>query len=231
LRPAAFSARALSVTAIVADGFTRSSAADKKDIIISGCWLEKAQLSAKLVLRAVVLQRQAKSTDFAGTFAALYGAPINDPQSKRCASISGMRESVAWQAGAPAPTLDGPRTCPPRSRRRRHRRAIEARIAVACYRLRQTPSITTTRFASVAPQASQQEVAPAREEHSAHTSPKRDHNCCSVLERLSTALQCSRAFRLFPVHRPCGACASAPLSGRVTGRYAIPSAHLSRRPT
>src|ERR1700756_2070802 len=107
LRPAAFSARALSVTAIVADGFTRSSAADKKDIIISGCWLEKAQLSAKLVLRAVVLQRQAKSTDFAGTFAALYGAPINDPQSKRCASISGMRKSVAWQAGAPAPTLDG----------------------------------------------------------------------------------------------------------------------------
>jgi hypothetical protein len=35
LRPAAFSARALSVTAIVADGFTRSSAADKNDIIFS----------------------------------------------------------------------------------------------------------------------------------------------------------------------------------------------------
>src|SRR6266404_9909744 len=35
LRPAAFSARALSVTAIVADGFTRSSAADRNDIIIS----------------------------------------------------------------------------------------------------------------------------------------------------------------------------------------------------
>src|SRR5437667_3760178 len=35
LRPAAFSARALSVTAIVADGFTRSSAADRKGIIIS----------------------------------------------------------------------------------------------------------------------------------------------------------------------------------------------------
>src|SRR4051812_43208467 len=35
LRPAAFSARALSVTAMVADGFTRSSAADRKGIIIS----------------------------------------------------------------------------------------------------------------------------------------------------------------------------------------------------
>ena len=35
LRPAAFSARALSVTAIVADGFTRASAADRKGIIIS----------------------------------------------------------------------------------------------------------------------------------------------------------------------------------------------------
>src|SRR6476469_3540206 len=35
LRPAAFSARALSVTAIVADGFTRSSAADRNGIIIS----------------------------------------------------------------------------------------------------------------------------------------------------------------------------------------------------
>src|SRR5689334_20712299 len=36
-RPAAFSARALSVTAIVADGFTRASEADRKDIIFS--WL------------------------------------------------------------------------------------------------------------------------------------------------------------------------------------------------
>src|SRR6201991_4581352 len=35
LRPAALSARALSVTAMVADGFTRSSAADRKGIIIS----------------------------------------------------------------------------------------------------------------------------------------------------------------------------------------------------
>jgi len=35
LRPAAFSARALSVTAMVADGFTRSSAAARKDIVIS----------------------------------------------------------------------------------------------------------------------------------------------------------------------------------------------------
>src|SRR4051794_39197132 len=35
LRPAALSARALSVTAIVADGFTRSSAADRNGIIIS----------------------------------------------------------------------------------------------------------------------------------------------------------------------------------------------------
>src|SRR5882757_9920270 len=35
LRPAAFSARALSVTAIVADGFTRSSAADRNGIVIS----------------------------------------------------------------------------------------------------------------------------------------------------------------------------------------------------
>src|SRR6476620_4503922 len=35
LRPAAFSARALSVTAIVADGFTRSSAADRHGIVIS----------------------------------------------------------------------------------------------------------------------------------------------------------------------------------------------------
>src|SRR5271163_3690741 len=35
LRPAAFSARALSVTAMVADGFTRSSAADRNGIIIS----------------------------------------------------------------------------------------------------------------------------------------------------------------------------------------------------
>src|SRR5580692_8945924 len=35
LRPAALSARALSVTAMVADGFTRSSAADRKGIIVS----------------------------------------------------------------------------------------------------------------------------------------------------------------------------------------------------
>src|SRR4030081_1413930 len=35
LRPAALSSRALSVTAMVADGFTRSSAADRNDIIIS----------------------------------------------------------------------------------------------------------------------------------------------------------------------------------------------------
>src|SRR5436853_6676143 len=35
LRPAAFSARALSVTAMVADGFTRSSAADRNGIVIS----------------------------------------------------------------------------------------------------------------------------------------------------------------------------------------------------
>src|SRR5664279_5869974 len=35
LRPAAFSSRALSVTAMVADGFTRSSAADRNGIIIS----------------------------------------------------------------------------------------------------------------------------------------------------------------------------------------------------
>src|SRR6201987_6357072 len=34
-RPAAFSARALSVTAMVADGFTRASEADRKDIIFS----------------------------------------------------------------------------------------------------------------------------------------------------------------------------------------------------
>src|ERR1700730_12122865 len=35
LRPAALSSRALSVTAIVADGFTRSSAADRNGIVIS----------------------------------------------------------------------------------------------------------------------------------------------------------------------------------------------------
>src|SRR3984957_2238587 len=35
LRPAALSSRALSVTAMVADGFTRSSAADRNGIIIS----------------------------------------------------------------------------------------------------------------------------------------------------------------------------------------------------
>src|SRR3954463_13271234 len=35
LRPAAFSARALSVTAMGADGFTRSSAADRNGIIVS----------------------------------------------------------------------------------------------------------------------------------------------------------------------------------------------------
>src|SRR5664279_5994724 len=35
LRPAAFSARALSVTAMVADSFTRSSAADRNGIVIS----------------------------------------------------------------------------------------------------------------------------------------------------------------------------------------------------
>src|SRR5437588_11311734 len=34
LRPAALSARAVSVTAIVADGFTRSSAADRNGIVI-----------------------------------------------------------------------------------------------------------------------------------------------------------------------------------------------------
>src|ERR1700760_121450 len=37
LRPAALSARALSVTAMVADGFTRSSAADRNGIIFSSC--------------------------------------------------------------------------------------------------------------------------------------------------------------------------------------------------
>src|ERR1700735_3804287 len=41
LRPAAFNSRALSVTAIVADGFTRSSAADRKDIIGSRFWVER----------------------------------------------------------------------------------------------------------------------------------------------------------------------------------------------
>jgi hypothetical protein len=35
LRPSAFSARALSVTAMVADGFTRASAADRNGIIVS----------------------------------------------------------------------------------------------------------------------------------------------------------------------------------------------------
>src|SRR6201992_529085 len=35
LRPAALSARALSVTAMVADGFTRASEADRKDIVFS----------------------------------------------------------------------------------------------------------------------------------------------------------------------------------------------------
>jgi hypothetical protein len=35
LRPAALSSRALSVTAMVADGFTRSSEADRNGIIIS----------------------------------------------------------------------------------------------------------------------------------------------------------------------------------------------------
>src|SRR4051812_23902980 len=47
LRPAALSARALSVTAMVADGFTRSSAADRKGIIIS--WHSLAVLLASVV--------------------------------------------------------------------------------------------------------------------------------------------------------------------------------------
>src|SRR3954464_3416839 len=42
LRPAAFSARALSVTAMVADGFTRSSAADRNGIIVSLEWHQQA---------------------------------------------------------------------------------------------------------------------------------------------------------------------------------------------
>src|SRR4030081_3181267 len=41
LRPAALSARALSVTAMVADGFTRSSAADRNGIVISFSGVKK----------------------------------------------------------------------------------------------------------------------------------------------------------------------------------------------
>jgi hypothetical protein len=47
LRPAAFSARALSVTAMVADGFTRSSAADRKGIIVSLRVLSKGKIHQK----------------------------------------------------------------------------------------------------------------------------------------------------------------------------------------
>src|ERR1700704_5695824 len=46
LRPAALSSRALSVTAMVADGFTRSSAADRNGIIISWQTLRTHQVSA-----------------------------------------------------------------------------------------------------------------------------------------------------------------------------------------
>src|ERR1700756_2672552 len=90
LRPAAFSARALSVTAIVADGFTRSSAADRKGIIISGFWNESA-LFARLFLKTVATQRQEKSTDFAGTFATLDGPRAALRKGRVAGAISGMR--------------------------------------------------------------------------------------------------------------------------------------------
>jgi hypothetical protein len=51
LRPAALSSRALSVTAIVADGFTRSSAADRNGIIISGVFGEKRRKTRDPFLR------------------------------------------------------------------------------------------------------------------------------------------------------------------------------------
>src|ERR1700744_3574925 len=74
LRPAAFSSRALSVTAIVADGFTRSSAADRKDIIGSRFSVERGAglvLGAYPVSRTVVPQRQAKTRDFTDTLSFL----------------------------------------------------------------------------------------------------------------------------------------------------------------
>src|SRR3979411_307532 len=52
LRPAAFSARALSVTAMVADGFTRSSAADRNGIIVS---LENVMAKRGLAHRSTIL--------------------------------------------------------------------------------------------------------------------------------------------------------------------------------
>src|SRR5580765_7498166 len=48
LRPAAFSARALSVTAMVADGFTRSSAEDRKGIIFSWLIFRQASWNAEV---------------------------------------------------------------------------------------------------------------------------------------------------------------------------------------
>src|ERR1700760_801393 len=50
-RPAAFNWRALSVTAIVAEGFTRSSAADRNGIMVS-CWGQRTPGFASLALRA-----------------------------------------------------------------------------------------------------------------------------------------------------------------------------------
>src|SRR5215471_5849017 len=97
LRPAAFSARALSVTAIVADGFTRASAADRKDIIISGFWREKTRLGASLFLRTVGVQRQAKSADFAGTFADLRDGRLTFRKGRIARAISGMRKAVFSQ--------------------------------------------------------------------------------------------------------------------------------------
>src|SRR5690606_19963786 len=63
LRPAALSWRALSVTAMVAEGFTRDSAADRNDIVISS---DKGQsdrgkaVSAGATSRADTLASQAK---------------------------------------------------------------------------------------------------------------------------------------------------------------------------
>src|SRR5881296_3840813 len=58
LRPAAFSARALSVTAMVADGFTRASEAERNDIMVSVLGRRRPQFLTRRTVRALALHRK-----------------------------------------------------------------------------------------------------------------------------------------------------------------------------
>jgi hypothetical protein len=187
----------LSVTAIVADGFTRSSAADRNGIVISLQDIANTPGVATDPRLFLLGSGHPKAGDAASQEA----WPVAPKLSLMSKGRRRIRATFIKFCGKMTHIRQGLRS----GMAARHRRG-------SILTLPGVPHCPSASAASVA-------ASPNHDDDAAQIeSRERDPNCSVVLAGYSARLQCSRGFRLIPSSGSCDAIASASLFSRVARR-------------